>query len=288
MKNFDLKKIVKLKYLFVIRRERDFSVLSSFSISALRIVVLSGFIFLVIFGLALLSTKTIFKGWFDPAAVQMANTNKILVLTDQVDSLIAEVSKKDQYISNLQMIIIGEEINSDALERSSGVADDRPNPVLNQQWSPGAQKIIEEFQSIRSDAVSSNRTMIESNLRSILLFPPIKGIISAKFNPANNHFGIDIVAKENDPVSAIADGTIILSNWTLNTGYVIGIQHKDDMLSFYKHNSVLLKSVGDVVRNGDIISIVGNTGDFSSGAHLHFELWYKGSPLNPQEFITFD
>jgi murein DD-endopeptidase MepM/ murein hydrolase activator NlpD len=113
-------------------------------------------------------------------------------------------------------------------------------------------------------------------------------VLTAGFDPQNNHYGVDIVAKENEPVKTITDGTVILATWTLETGYIISIQHSNELISIYKHNSVLLKKIGDVVRGGEIISIIGNTGELTSGQHLHFELWYKGTPLNPQKFITFD
>jgi murein DD-endopeptidase MepM/ murein hydrolase activator NlpD len=97
-----------------------------------------------------------------------------------------------------------------------------------------------------------------------------------------------VVAAENEPVKAIADGTIIFASWTLETGYVVGVQHSNELISIYKHNSVILKSVGDPVRGGEIVSIIGNTGEQTTGQHLHLEIWYKGNPLDPQEFITFD
>ncbi|GHB30575.1 M23 family metallopeptidase [Mongoliitalea lutea] len=289
MKRFDLKKITQLKYLFVIRKEQDFSVLSSFSLSALRILVLSAFVFLVIFGLAVLSTKTIFKRWFDASSAQMANTERILALSDQVDSLLIEVRKKEQFIDNIQLIIKGEPLEVGEEIPTSVPQANRTDGIVNQQWSEGTKKIMQEFQSPSAEPVLANRnSAASSDAGAVFFFTPIKGFVSARFDPVNDHFGVDVIAKGNEPVLAIADGTVILSTWTINTGHVIGIQHRGEFLSFYKHNSVLLKDVGDVVRGGDIVSIVGNTGDLSTGSHLHFELWHKGSALNPQEFITFD
>ncbi|UJP66284.1 M23 family metallopeptidase [Mongoliitalea daihaiensis] len=289
MKRFDIKKLIRLKYLFVIRKEQDFSVLSSFSLSASRLLVLAGFVFLLIFGLSILSTKTIFKRWFDASSTQMANTEQILKLSDQLDSLLLEVKKKEQFVENIQLVISGDLIETDQESTSIDPQASKSEVILNQRWSEGAQKIIGEFQSTSTETLTAVRTGSETSaIGAVFFFSPIKGFVSAPFDPTIDHFGVDVISKENEPVLAIADGTVILSTWTIQTGYVIGIQHRGEFLSFYKHNSVLLKEVGDVVRGGDIISIVGNTGDLSSGAHLHFEIWHKGLAINPQEFITFD
>ena len=121
----------------------------------------------------------------------------------------------------------------------------------------------------------------------LVFFPPIKGILTDGFNPKTKHFGVDLVAKEKTRISAVLDGTVIISHWTSETGYVIGVQHKNDYVSLYKHNSVLLHSVGDFVTIGQPIAIIGNSGELSSGPHLHFELWHDGVPVNPENYILF-
>ena len=115
----------------------------------------------------------------------------------------------------------------------------------------------------------------------------VLGYISQKFDPTKKHFAIDVVAKENEPVKSIADGVVIFSEWSLNTGYVIILEHKHGYLSVYKHNESLNYTQGDIVQAGEIIGTVGNTGEYSTGHHLHFELWNDGYPLDPQDFINF-
>jgi|TARA_B100000900_G_scaffold325676_1_gene285537 murein DD-endopeptidase MepM/ murein hydrolase activator NlpD len=122
---------------------------------------------------------------------------------------------------------------------------------------------------------------------NLIFFPPVSGYISQKFNPAIKHFAIDVVAKENEPVRSVADGVVIFSEWSSDTGYVIILEHKQGYLSVYKHNESLNNVQGDIVQAGDIIGTVGNTGEYSTGYHLHFELWNEGYPLNPQDFINF-
>lgn len=274
------------KYLFVIRKEQDFSVLGSFNISFGRIILLFSFLFIIIFGLSLLMSKTILRQWFDPVFIESENTAKIIVLSDIVDSLSLAVRQKDLYLANLQKVIAGESDfefmeTEDSLNLAGSKRENDFEP------SEATISILKEFEGVPLDFSGQIETSTNT-FTETFFFSPIKGVLTAGFDPQNNHYGVDIVAKENEPVKAITDGTVILATWTLETGYIISIQHSNELISIYKHNSVLLKKIGDVVRGGEIISIIGNTGELTSGQHLHFELWYKGTPLNPQKFITFD
>ena len=125
------------------------------------------------------------------------------------------------------------------------------------------------------------------DLRETFFFSPISGFISDHYNVKKSHFGVDVVSKSNEPVKCIADGTVIFSDWTQNEGYVLMIQHRPNLISVYKHNAELYKKLGTFVNAGEIISIVGNSGEMTNGPHLHFEMWYNGNSLNPEEFVTF-
>ena len=127
----------------------------------------------------------------------------------------------------------------------------------------------------------------EDNSTLPLFFKPIRGVVIDSIDHQKAHYGIDIVAKENEVVKATLDGTVIMSSWTSETGNVIAIQHSNDFISVYKHNSVLLKKEGVSVRAGEAIAIIGNSGKWSSGPHLHFELWQKGTCIDPQLYINF-
>jgi murein DD-endopeptidase MepM/ murein hydrolase activator NlpD len=124
-------------------------------------------------------------------------------------------------------------------------------------------------------------------LQETFFFSPITGFISDHFDMKTGHYGVDVVAKTNEAVKNVADGTVLFASWTQDSGYVIMIQHRGNLISVYKHNAELLKKVGTFVNAGEIISIVGNSGEMTNGPHLHFELWYNGNPLNPEEFVTF-
>lgn len=127
----------------------------------------------------------------------------------------------------------------------------------------------------------------QKDLSEIYFMTPLKGNITARFDIVENHFGTDIVSFPNDIVKATLDGTVIMAEWTLKTGNVIQIQHDYDIVSTYKHNAKLLKKQGSKVKAGDAIAIVGNSGELTSGQHLHFELWYKGVPIDPEQYILF-
>ena len=144
------------------------------------------------------------------------------------------------------------------------------------------QDILTILSEDLNDVKGNNRPLAQ-----LYFIPPVSGEISAGFMIDENHYGVDVLAPKNTPVKAVMDGYVISSDWTLETGNTIGIQHDNKMISFYKHNSQLLKSTGDQVRAGEAVAIIGNSGTLSDGPHLHFELWYDGKPLNPEDYIKF-
>ena len=145
------------------------------------------------------------------------------------------------------------------------------------------RKMVEEEEQFNIPVEGRRRL----NLESLNFFIPIKGLVTQDFNPEEEHLGIDIVAKENEVIKATQDGRVIFAEWTAETGYVMIIQHAEKFISVYKHNSALLKAQGQDVSSGEPIAIIGNSGELSSGPHLHFELWYNGYAVDPQEYISF-
>ncbi len=208
---------------------------------------------------------------------------KIIQNKIRLDSLEQELIYRDQYFTNLNSIISGK----------------RPRDFLNSIDS-GAQASNIEFKRSASDSllrrdIDLNEQLslpVTSGSASVQLdklhfFTPVQGMVTNSFNPSNNHFGTDIVAGPNEVVKATLDGTVIMATWTLETGYVIEIQHNNNLISVYKHNAELLQKVGTHVKAGDAIAIIGNSGELTTGPHLHFELWQNGVPLNPENFIVF-
>ena len=135
----------------------------------------------------------------------------------------------------------------------------------------------------RFNALESAASKVE-----YVLFSPIQGQISSLFDPGQKHFGVDVPAKTNTPVKAISDGRVLFSEWTIDTGFVLIIEHSFNLISVYKHNSLGLSSQGDFVKAGQAIALSGNTGELSTGPHLHFELWNDGNPVDPLEYISFE
>jgi murein DD-endopeptidase MepM/ murein hydrolase activator NlpD len=224
-----------------------------------------------------------------PGYTNVGLTRKLYVLQMKADSIERDLNRKESYIQNIRDIINGKDLT-----------EDKPLPKdTSHRYSDIKLKRSVEDSLLRLEVENQSKYSLykmesaetvaqkKASIGGVLFFSPLKGIVTNEFNPAQKHFGIDIVAKQNEAVKAVLDGTVIFSNWTLETGYVIAIQHTQNIISIYKHNSAILKKTGDVVKSGEPIAIVGETGELATGPHLHFELWYEGNPVNPKEFILF-
>ena len=199
-----------------------------------------------------------------------------------VDSLETELQKRDQFFKGIQAIMSGDVPEEEPLSET----DVQPSKIEFQQYNHDSvfrDELLAEQLSLSLQKSDDENT----GLSQMHFFIPVKGIITQHFNAVPDHYGIDIVSESNARISSVLDGTVIFSGWTLKTGYVIYIQHEANLISVYKHNAELLKNIGDKVRAGEAIAIIGNTGELSSGPHLHFELWYDGSAIDPEKFIDF-
>jgi len=200
----------------------------------------------------------------------------------KADSLQMELSALKLYQRNLKLVMDGK-IPADSLEKirsQDGYKD--LDFQISEQDSLLRVKVEEEEQYSISN--SSGKRNVEQNY----FFPPLRGVVTAKYNVGYQHFGVDVVAQAGEAIKAALDGTVIFANWTSDGGYVIQVQHTNNQVTLYKHNSRLLKSVGDKVSVGDPIAVIGNTGELTSGPHLHFELWKNGRPVDPEKFIVFN
>ncbi|NOQ26940.1 MAG: peptidoglycan DD-metalloendopeptidase family protein [Bacteroidales bacterium] len=202
----------------------------------------------------------------------------------KLDSLEHELEMRDRYFESINTIIRGGtpvsyENSQDTSIRYEEITFDKSehDSLLRQQIEE------EELFNLSILANTSNNT----DFSSIHFYPPVKGIVTNSFNSSENHFGTDIVTASNKVVVATLDGTVIIANWTLSTGYVVQIQHDNNLISIYKHNSELLKKVGNHVTAGEAIAIIGNSGELTSGPHLHFELWHNGTSIDPEDYVAF-
>ena len=272
------------KYLLIIRNEENFAEKTTIRFNYARVFVLMSIIGLSLLGLAVYIVTVLLDQWLDPRHMQMVANRQVLELSMKIDSLEVEVGQKDQYIENIRRILSGEIVSDTA------IASPEPS-LLSRDISGGIQPVDSQFRAEFEGTELSNIAISVSNrysdLRDIYLFSPLDGIVTDGFDPRVDHYGIDLVAKANEPVKCTADGVVILSSWTLDGGYVIAVQHSGSVVSVYKHNSELFKNVGSFVAAGEVIATIGNTGELTSGLHLHFELWIDGNPVNPQEYIAF-
>jgi murein DD-endopeptidase MepM/ murein hydrolase activator NlpD len=204
----------------------------------------------------------------------------------RLDSLDHQLKLRDKYFENLNSIISG-----NALVEMSAQQDTTKNYKaikFNTSADDSALRARVEKEERYNLTLGPSATESVSGLASLHFFPPVKGIVSGKYDVRTKHFGTDIVTKPRALVSAVLDGTVIFTGWTMETGFVIEVQHPNNIVSVYKHNASLIKETGDLVHAGDVISVVGDSGElYTSGPHLHFEIWYKGSPLDPEKHILF-
>ncbi len=202
----------------------------------------------------------------------------------KLDSLEYEQAIRDQYFDNLNRIISGE-VPESHMNDTSGSMEGGEITLLRSTNDSLLRQKVEAEEQFRLSALDSDP--VSQNLYDMHFFTPVIGMVTRSFNPLDGHFGIDLVAGPNEVVKAVLDGTVIMSAWTLETGHVIQIQHDYELISVYKHNAALFKTVGEKVVAGDAIAIVGNSGELTTGPHLHLELWHDRIPLNPAEFIVF-
>jgi murein DD-endopeptidase MepM/ murein hydrolase activator NlpD len=275
---------LKSKYRLSIYNDQTFEEVWVMKLSRLNVIAaVGGVAILLITAVTLLIALTPIRE-FIPGYPDGTTRRYIVQNALKADSLERELQQWKIYLGNLQTILRGESPN-------------------NLESLPDTSVIYQEIDFTRSVEDSLLRLQIESEemfnlsvvdvksrsdkLSRLHFFPPVKGVVTNSFNVQHGHFGVDIVAPPNEVIVAIADGTVTLSSWTLETGYVLQIQHIDNLLSVYKHNSKLLKKAGTPVKAGEAIAIIGNSGELTSGPHLHFELWHNRNPINPEQYIVF-
>ena len=202
------------------------------------------------------------------------------------DSLRDVIGQQEQYIDNVTRILRGDVDTSRTAFQQSKTTYDTIDLTQSSLEDSLLRMEMESMEGFGILATNEQRKI--TSIEEYYFFPPLKGIVTSEFNSDQNHYGIDIVAEENSSIKATLQGRVIFTGWTITDGYVIAIQHNTNVLSIYKHNSVLLKKVGNLVKAGDVIAIIGNSGELSQGPHLHFELWHDMIPVNPKTYINFN
>jgi murein DD-endopeptidase MepM/ murein hydrolase activator NlpD len=284
---------LKNKYRLVIMNDDTFEEKLSFRLSRLNVFVAIGatsifLIFATTYIIAFTPLREYIPGYTNMKLNKESYTNLL-----KIDSLEREVQSRELYFRNLKMILDGQAIidsvapyTKDTTKKYNTITikKSKEDSILRKQIE-SEDKYDLSSQDLTLE--TNEQVTVNASISGFFYFTPLKGIVINGFDPANNHYGIDIAGKKNDLIKSVLNGTVIFSNWTLETGYIIGIQHQHNLISVYKHNSALLKKTGDYVKAGDAIAFIGNSGEMSTGPHLHFELWYNGSPVNPKDYIPF-
>lgn len=200
----------------------------------------------------------------------------------KADSLADVVERQNLYIMNIQDIFRGN-VRPDTIHSMEELTIIREDSLLERSQRE------EEFRRQYEEAEKYNLSTItvQSQADGMIFYTPTRGMVTSTFDADIRHLGIDIAASTNQSVVAVLDGTVLLSSYTAETGYVIMLQHNQEFVSVYKHCSGLLKREGDQVKGGEVVALVGNTGTLTTGPHLHFELWHRGKPVNPEHYIVF-
>lgn len=282
------KEKLKDTYRLVVMNDESFEEVGSYKLTLLNLyTAISAAIVLVavlvILLIAFTPLKRIIPGYGNADAGQLRSINKTL------DELEEELNTYKTYNESYQKKLTGNAETVDDVQRDDIKEVSNLQNVSRIKEDEILRKEVEEDEQLQQRAMleSINATSKEIPLEQLYFMPPLTGIVSDPFMPEKKHYGIDILAPKNTPVKAMMDGYVISSDWTLETGNTIAIQHSNSLISFYKHNSALLKETGNYVKAGEAVAIIGNTGTLSDGPHLHFELWHKGKPVDPADFINF-
>ncbi len=284
------KKLAKLrnKFRLVVMNVDSFEERFSMVLSPLNIFTWGGLMLIALILLVVvLIAFTPLREWI-PGYLDENTRKKATYAALQADSLANELRKNERYLNNVQLILGGH--NPDSVMQPNTEA---PSTTINYDTISGSisaedKKLREQMETaLEYDLVFGEGAPNESSIRSFTFFSPIQGVVTSKFNRKEKHFGIDVAAPKDEPIKATLDGTVIMATWTYDTGHIIQIQHANNLVSVYKHNSVLLHQAGDNIKAGDPIAIIGETGELSSGPHLHFELWFNGRAIDPENYIVF-
>ena len=210
--------------------------------------------------------------------------NQAIYLTKKTDSLENELELNNKFYKSIESVLSGradEIIYKDTLVLDNNLEDSEQQAVFPNSEDSILRRYVENEDKFN---LTKNELVIENKM----FVSPIKGEITQQFDPSNNHFALDLSADVGTPVKAVLDGKIIFSEWSVDTGYVLIVDHGDNIISVYKHNSKSLKEQNIFVKAGEVIAYSGNQGTLSTGPHLHFELWKNGTPINPEPLFNFN
>ncbi len=221
-----------------------------------------------------------------PGYADVGMKRNLIYLSLKTDSLSNKLAAQENYIKTLNLVMSGKAGNETINDTATISAHYDSITQLSRSAADSQLRSLIESQD-QYDLAYTNNSTYASGIAGFYYFTPLSGTITQEFNPNLKHYGVDIVSAPNAAIKSVLDGTVVFAGFTSDYGYVIAVQHHNNLSSIYKHNSALLKTTGDFVKAGDVIAIIGNSGELSYGPHLHFELWYNGSAVNPKDYMSF-
>jgi len=272
------------KYRLVVLNEDTFEEKLSFNLTRLNVFIFGTlFSVVIIVGTIFLIAFTNLREYI-PGYSSTELKKEATQLVYKVDSLNQVLEVNNLYIGKVKELLTG---------KISEVQFDKDSVLNTMQFDKDSMNFnpTDNVLEFRSDVESTDRFSIfneATKSADIVFFSPVKGIVTNGYSLKNKHFAIDIAVQMGTPVKSVADGTVIFAEWTAETGNVIIVEHSRGFISVYKHNTALHKQQGDMVKSGEVIASAGDTGEYSTGPHLHFELWNEGYPVNPINYIDFE
>jgi len=278
------KKRLLHKYRLLILNEDTFEERVSFKLTRLNVFIIVGFSIIILIALTTFLIAYTPLREYIPGYSSVKLKRQATELMFETDSLKRQLDINQQYYASIKKVLTGDVEEVDFNKDSILLIEPKDTGGLNMQ-------ISKEDSLLREQVANEDRYNLfepASSTVNFSLFPPVKGTITEGYDADEKHYAVDVVVPKNEAVKAVADGTVIFSEWTAETGYVIILDHGNNLISVYKHNASLTKDQGDLVKAGEVIATAGSTGKLSTGPHLHFELWNNGYPVDPTNYISFE
>lgn len=271
------------KYKLIILNQDTFEERLTLKLTRLNVFVVCSLsaIFLVAVTYALIAFTSLRE--YIPGYSSSALQLKAMELNYKTDSLQRVIALNDRYFASIKKVLRGD-LSTDDFNRDS-IVEAVKLEANEVDLLPIPEDLVLREKVDKEDKYNVFESATTAT--NFVLFPPVNGTISEPYNVKEKHYAVDVVVAKHTPIKSVADGVVIFSEWTATTGYVIIIEHSYGLISVYKHNASLTKSQGDLVKAGEVIATAGNTGELTTGPHLHFELWNDGYPINPTNFIDF-
>ena len=285
--NWDkLKERLTFKYRLVLLDEETYKEELSFKLSQLNVYVFGGLaIILLVLLTSLIIAYTPLREYV-PGYASNEVKEKATILLDSLEILEQKSLENEAKLKAAMNVLTGNIRTKEYLASLDSML--KANKDSISKYSIYASKEDSLYRQSVENQDRFNVTTSTDNKPKFVLFAPVTGTITTKYNGRDHHYGIDVAVKSGTPIKSIEDGTVIFAEWSVDTGFVIIIDHGNNMISVYKHNSSLLKNEGDLVKSGEIIATAGSEGKLSTAPHLHFELWYNGYPIDPTQFMKFE